>query len=184
MILSPALWLRCCCYRLRGAEGPWANPPWPNDALTASACLDQQRSTAKGHLDTRHYRIAVSALGDFPDRRLGTGVRMADIYRADPWSRREQEWSQGIAMRVSLEIPEDLGPRIAADPGELPRAALEGLALEAIRAGKLTVSQARRLLGIASRYEMDGFLKAHGVFLDLTLEDVRRDSEVARALSG
>jgi hypothetical protein len=87
-------------------------------------------------------------------------------------------------MQVNLEIPEDLGRRIAADPGELPRVALEGLALEAIRTGKLTVSQARRLLGIRSRYEMDGFLKTHGVFLDLTLEDVRKDSEVARNLLG
>jgi hypothetical protein len=86
-------------------------------------------------------------------------------------------------MQVSLEIPEDLGRRIAG-PGELARAALEGLALEAIRAGKLTVSQARRLLGIRSRYKMDGFLKAHGVLLDLTLEDVQRDSEVARVLPG
>jgi len=85
-------------------------------------------------------------------------------------------------MLVSLEIPEDLGRRIASDPGELPRAALEGLALEAVRSRKLTVSQARRLLGIRSRYEMDGFLKAHSVFLDLTLDDVRRDSEVARIL--
>ena len=48
------------------------------------------------------------------------------------------------AMQVSLEIPEDLGRRIVADPGELPRAALEGLALEAIRTGRLTVSQALR----------------------------------------
>ena len=74
-----------------------------------------------------------------------------------------------VALHVSLEIPEDLGPRIAADPGELPRAVLEALALEGIRAGKLTVSQARRLLGIPSRYEMDGFLKTHGVYLDLVL---------------
>jgi len=87
-------------------------------------------------------------------------------------------------MQVSLEIPEDLGRRIATDPRDLSRAALEGLALEAIRSRKLTMSQARRLLGIRSRYEMDGFLKAHGVFLDLTLEDVRRDSEVARVLPG
>ena len=94
----------------------------------------------------------------------------------------DNKWKD--AMQVSLEIPEDLGRRIAADPGDLPRAALEALALEAVRTGKLTVSQARRLLGIPSRYEMDGFLKAHGVFLDLTIEDVRRDSEVARALPG
>ena len=87
-------------------------------------------------------------------------------------------------MQVSLEIPEDLGRRIAASPGELPRAALEAIALEAIRSGKLTVSQASRLLGIPSRYEMDGFLKQHGVFLDLTLDDVSRDSEVARASRG
>ena len=83
-------------------------------------------------------------------------------------------------MHVSLEIPEDLGRRIATDSGELTKAALEGLALEAIRAGKLTVSQARRLLCIPSRYEMDGFLKAHGILLDLTLDDVCRDSEIAR----
>lgn len=60
---------------------------------------------------------------------------------------------------------------------------LEDLALEAIRSGELTVPQARRLLGIASRYEMDGFLKEHGVFLELTLDDVRRDSEAARIRS-
>lgn len=84
-------------------------------------------------------------------------------------------------MHVSLEIPDDLCRRLAPDAGALPRAALEGLALEAIRTGKLTVSQARRLLGIHSRYEMDGFLKAHGLLLEVTLEDVRRDSEVARS---
>jgi hypothetical protein len=85
-------------------------------------------------------------------------------------------------MNLSLEIPEDLGLLIADDPSALTRAALEGLALEAVRTGKLTVSQARRLLGITSRYEMDGFLKAHGVFLDLTLQDVIKDSDVARSV--
>lgn len=83
-------------------------------------------------------------------------------------------------MQVSLDIPEDLGRRIAPNLSDLTRAALEALALEALRTGKLTVAQARRLLGISSRYEMDGFLKAHGVFLDLTLEDVRKDSDIAR----
>ena len=85
-------------------------------------------------------------------------------------------------MRVSLEIPEDLGRRIVADPDELPRAALEGLALEAIRAGRLTVSQARRLLHIRSRYEMDGFLKAHGVYEDYMMEDLERERADLRRL--
>jgi hypothetical protein len=86
-------------------------------------------------------------------------------------------------MDVLLKIPEELARRIASDASGLTRAALEALALEGVRSGKLTVSQARRLLGIESRYAMDGFLKAHGVVLDLTLEDVRRDSDTALASS-
>ena len=86
-------------------------------------------------------------------------------------------------MEVHLEIPEELAQRIASDASGLARAALEAIALEGVRSGKLTVSQARRLLGIQSRYEMDGFLKAHGVVLDLTLDDVRRDSDAALASS-
>ena len=88
-----------------------------------------------------------------------------------------------FAMQVHLEIPEDLARQLAADPSGVSHAALESVALEGVRSGKLTVSQARRPLGIGSRYEMDGFLKAHGVFLDLTLDDVRRDSETALAFS-
>ena len=87
-------------------------------------------------------------------------------------------WSEAT-MDVHLEIPEEVARQLASDANGLARAALEAIALEGVRSGKLTVAQARRLLGIQSRYEMDGFLKAHGVFLDLTLEDVRRDSEAA-----
>jgi hypothetical protein len=53
------------------------------------------------------------------------------------------------------------------------------MALEGVRSGKLSVAQARRLLGIPSRYEMDGFLKSHGVLLDLTFDDIKRDAEIA-----
>ena len=91
-------------------------------------------------------------------------------------------WSEAT-MDVHLEIPEEVARQLASDANGLARAALEAIALEGVRSGKLTVAQARRLLGIQSRYEMDGFLKAHGVFLDLTLEDVRRDSEAALTLA-
>ena len=86
-------------------------------------------------------------------------------------------------MQVHLEIPEDLAKQLAPDPDDLTRAAIEAVALEGVRSGKLMVAQAGRLLGLQSRYEMDGFLKAHGVFLDLTLDDVRRDSDTALAFS-
>ena len=41
----------------------------------------------------------------------------------------------------------------------------------------------RSLLGIRSRYDMDGFLKAHGVPLPTTLEQIVADSETAIAFS-
>ena len=84
-------------------------------------------------------------------------------------------------MRVTLEIPEDLAALLSDGMDGLTRAALEALSLEGLRSGKISVAQARRLLGITSRYELDGFLKAHQVFLPLTIEEVERDAETARA---
>jgi hypothetical protein len=52
-----------------------------------------------------------------------------------------------------------------------------------VRSGKLTVYQARQMLGIRSRYEMDGFLKDRGVLLPATVEQVLADSETAPAFS-
>ena len=86
-------------------------------------------------------------------------------------------------MDVHFDIPEEFARHLASDATGLARAALEALAVEGVRSGKLTTFQARSLLGIASRYEMDGFLKARGVFFDLTLEDVQKDSDAALASS-
>jgi hypothetical protein len=86
-------------------------------------------------------------------------------------------------MEVRIEVPEEFARRFASDAEGLARVALEALAAEGVRSGKLTAFQARNLLGIQSRYDMDGFLKARGVFLDLTLEDVQKDTETALASS-
>ena len=82
-------------------------------------------------------------------------------------------------MQVTLEVPEEFARLFGENSAGLSRAALEALAAEGLRTGKITVSGARRLLGIESRYEMDGFLKAKGLFLPLSTEDIERDAEVA-----
>ncbi len=82
-------------------------------------------------------------------------------------------------MQVTLEVPEDLARLLGESPVILNRAALEALAVESLRAGKLTVAQSGRLLGISSRFEMDAFLKAKGVFLPLSADDVEKDAQVA-----
>lgn len=83
-------------------------------------------------------------------------------------------------MQVTLEVPEELARLFGTGSASLSRAALEALALEGLRSGKITVAQARKLLGIASRNEMDGFLKSHDVLLPLTIGTVEQDAETAK----
>jgi hypothetical protein len=122
---------------------------------------------------------AYALIGSNPTR----GLNPLPLYHRLPFSKRLRDNTGEAAMQVLLEIPEDLALQLADDPSGVTHAALEAVALEGVRSGRFTVSQARRLLRIESRYEMDGFLKAHGVFLDLTLDDVRKDSETALAFS-
>lgn len=82
-------------------------------------------------------------------------------------------------MEVTLELPEDFALLLGEGSAGLSRLALEALALEGLRTDKITVAQARRLLGIASRYEMDGFLKSRGMMLPLTIGEIERDTETA-----
>jgi Uncharacterised protein family (UPF0175) len=77
-------------------------------------------------------------------------------------------------MQVTFDVPEELAQYLGQDPQALSRAALEALVLEGIRSGALSVAQARRILGL---------LKSHGVELPLTIEQVRRDSEIALSFS-
>jgi hypothetical protein len=77
-------------------------------------------------------------------------------------------------MRIAFDIPDDLARRINVS-GELPRRALEALALEEYRAGRLTLAELRRLLGFGMRDSLDGFLKAHGIYAAYTIDDFDRD---------
>ena len=89
---------------------------------------------------------------------------------------------QDGSMNVHFDVPEEVARQFT-EPGGIARAAVEALAAEGVRSGKLTVYQARQMLGIASRYEMDGFLKARGLLLSDTIEQVAADSETAIAFS-
>jgi hypothetical protein len=64
---------------------------------------------------------------------------------------------------------------------EPARAALEALGIEAYRLRRITGNQLRTLLGIPSRYELDGFLKQHEVY-DYTIEDFDHDLATIRKL--
>ena len=80
-------------------------------------------------------------------------------------------------MLLTLDLPDELSPLLASFHHDPPRAAFEAIALEAYRERKLSTSQLRRLLGFVSRYELDGFLKHHEVWLDYSWQDLEQDRE-------
>lgn len=85
-------------------------------------------------------------------------------------------------MEVTLHIPDDVAERLTAAGKDLSRRALEALALEEYKAGRLTEAQLRQLLGFQTRHELDGFLKSHEVWLNYTLEDLERERAALRRL--
>jgi hypothetical protein len=78
-------------------------------------------------------------------------------------------------MDVTVKIPDDLANRMGAG-GDLPRCALEALAAEEYKHGRLK-PDLRRLLGFESGHQIDEFLKRHEVFEEYTIEDLERERE-------
>jgi hypothetical protein len=84
-------------------------------------------------------------------------------------------------MDVTVQIPDDLAGRMGAG-ADLSRRALEALAAEEFKHGRLTKPDLRRLLGFETGYQIDEFLKAHEVFEEYTFEDLNREREGLRRL--
>lgn len=85
-------------------------------------------------------------------------------------------------MRVTLDLPDDISEALSGQWQDLPRHALEALAVEGYRTGALTESQVRRLLGFESRFQVHAVLKEHRVPLRYTDLDVEEDLKTHREL--
>jgi predicted HTH domain antitoxin len=77
-------------------------------------------------------------------------------------------------MSVNIELPEDIERLLEAEWENLPRRALEALAVEGYRSGALTRGQVGRMLGL-NFWETEAFLKERGADLQYTLEDLEQD---------
>ena len=84
-------------------------------------------------------------------------------------------------MRITIELPEDIAEGLESKWKNLPRAALESLALEAYRSRALTAARLRRLLAFETRMQVDAFLKEHEIF-DYSAADFEQDRETLREL--
>jgi hypothetical protein len=78
-------------------------------------------------------------------------------------------------MNLTVEIPDDVAERLSAVGGDLSRRALEALVAEEYKQGHLTKPDLRRLLSLETSDQIEGFLKAHDVWIDYTLQDLERE---------
>jgi len=85
-------------------------------------------------------------------------------------------------MRVTIQLPDDISEALAEQWDDVTRRSLEAIAVEAYRTGALTDAQVRRLLGLASRFQVHALLKEHHVPLRYTTADLEEDLEAQREL--
>ena len=94
-----------------------------------------------------------------------------------------------MAQRVTaydvcgFELPEEIANRLG-KMGDLARVAIEALAAQGYRSGKLTHTEVQKMLGFTSRWETDSFLKQAGAYLDYTEANLEHDLAVSRQLTG
>ena len=70
----------------------------------------------------------------------------------------------------------------SSSPNDLSRTALEALAIDAYRRSRISGHQLCQLFEIPSQYELDGFLKHHGVPLEYTFEDFESEGATSARL--
>jgi hypothetical protein len=82
-------------------------------------------------------------------------------------------------MQVTIDLPDDISAALEGRWSDLPRQALEALAVEGYRTGALTEGQVRRL---ETRFQVHALLKDHRVPLQYMAADVENDVAAHREL--
>ena len=85
-------------------------------------------------------------------------------------------------MQLAIELPEDIAEDLRAKWKDLPRHALEAIALEGYRSGALTESQVCRVLGFETRLEVNSFLRDRGVYYNYSPAELDQEVETNERL--
>ena len=81
-------------------------------------------------------------------------------------------------MKITVSLPDDIAQR--PDPR---REALEAIAVAGYKSGDLTAYEARRVLGMESRFEFEAFLKDRNIMEHAySVEDLEEDIKTMREL--
>jgi hypothetical protein len=85
-------------------------------------------------------------------------------------------------VQVTIELPDDIGEELRAKWNDLPRHAVEAIALEGYRTSQLSEWQLERVLGIGNRLDVHRLLKKHGAFLEYTPAELQEEIEMGERL--
>jgi Uncharacterised protein family (UPF0175) len=85
-------------------------------------------------------------------------------------------------MQVTLEIPDNLAEYLIGGDRSPSQVALEAVAIEGYRAGSLTESEVRQMLGYETRMQVHTFLAEHNVDLHYTAEHLQQDIDASDKL--
>jgi predicted HTH domain antitoxin len=77
-------------------------------------------------------------------------------------------------MKVDIQLPESIGRQLEHEWHDVPRRALEAIAIEAYRSDALSREQVGDMLGL-SLWETETFLKQHQVYLAYDVADLEED---------
>jgi len=85
-------------------------------------------------------------------------------------------------MSLTITLPNRIEQELVSEWGDdLPRKAIEALAVEGYRSGALSTGEVAEMLGLSIN-EADGFLKDRGLFAIDDLEEVEKDTTVLERL--
>lgn len=86
-------------------------------------------------------------------------------------------------MELTITIPDEV-TAVAQNGsnGQSVRRLLEYIGVELYKADIITGPQLQEMLGLESRFELDGVLKAHGVLFNYTPEQLAREVETIQRL--
>ena len=76
--------------------------------------------------------------------------------------------------RIAVDVPEEIAKRLENAWHDVPRGALEAVAVEGYRDGSLSRDEVGQLLGL-SFWETEAFLKQRQAYLHYTEEDLAQD---------
>lgn len=86
-------------------------------------------------------------------------------------------------MNIAIELPEDIARQLLSNWPDMPRRALEAVAIEGYRSGALSQRQVGRLLEL-NFWETEAFLKEKRAFLLYSESDLEQDHARLREALG